>query len=355
MIAPRTTDEITLDWLQFVIDQNVPACELDSFELDRNFLPVSAIADVRRVVLHYEHPCDGPSSWILKLPTTKKNRDRALSGRPYEMEGRIYELLSENNQFAVPKFYGAFNGIDDGEIVLVLEDMSPATAGSQLIGCSVDDARNVLNHIADIHAHFWGDTRLPERNPTRMAERLKKVAEAGFGAVLDRFGPDLGGIRASYDWLLENTHQVAEHRISKPQTLVSGDLHVENILFSDTPRRTTLIDWQLGGRGLAADDVAFFLVASLSIKDRRNHESQLLSHYYHRLGSNVTTDYPFERFMLDYRAAIMRSLARPMGILGGFGGALERPAKYELADKMFRQSVAAVEDHDPVSAYEELA
>ena len=354
MIAPRTTDEISLDWLQFVLDQKLPACKLESFELDGDFSPVSAIADVRRVVLHYEHLCDGPYSLILKLPKIKKHHLGALTGRPYEMEARIYQLLSENHQLAVPKFYGAFNGIDDGEIVLVLEDVSPATAGSQLIGCGVDDARNVLNHIADIHLHFWGDTRLPERNPTRMAERLAKVAEAGFGAALDRYGPDLGGIRASYDWLLENSHLVAEHRNSKPQTLTSGDLHVENILFSDTPRRATLIDWQLGGRGLAAGDVAFFLVASLSIKDRRSHESQLLSHYYHRLGSDITTDYPFERFMLDYRAAIMRSLARPMGILGAFGGVSERPDKYELADRMFGQIVAAVEDHNPVSAYKEL-
>lgn len=46
MIAPRTKDEITSEWVQHVLDQTDDSWELSSFEIDSDFNPVSLIADV---------------------------------------------------------------------------------------------------------------------------------------------------------------------------------------------------------------------------------------------------------------------------------------------------------------------
>ena len=165
MIAPRIKDEITSDWVQHVLDHTDDSWELRSFTVDSDFNPDSLIADVCRITLKYSGASRGPSSLILKIPTTKSNRQGLLTNGIYEKEGRVYRLLAENERLAVPKFFGAFNGVEDGEVVLVLEDMSPAISGSQLAGCSVDDARNILIQIADIHANFWEDQRLPGRQP----------------------------------------------------------------------------------------------------------------------------------------------------------------------------------------------
>ena len=77
---------------------------------------------------------------------------------------------------------------------------------------------------------------------------------------------------------------VSEHRNSAPVTLFHGDVHLENILYSPVPEaRPILIDWQLAGRGLGANDVSYFLVGSLSVSDRRAHECELLRHYFEKL------------------------------------------------------------------------
>lgn len=199
------------------------------------------------------------------------------------------------------------------------------------------------------------DQRLPKRNPVSLVSVFSKFVEAGWDELLSRHGNDLQGVRSAYDWYRENMRQVIDHNCGNPLTLVNGDLHLENILFGHgSTRRTTLIDWQLGGGGLGASDVSDFLLGGLSIDDRRTHESILLRLYHERLTRSGNFQYPFNQFVIDYRASIMMQLVRSLAVLGSFGGSHSRTDRIPLSDRMFANVVAAIKDHDPVDAYVQL-
>jgi len=73
MIAPQKVDELTLEWLQHILDENMFDCELSAFDLDPDFNPSSLLCDVVRVLLGHKSSCDGPRSLIVKFPTSNAN------------------------------------------------------------------------------------------------------------------------------------------------------------------------------------------------------------------------------------------------------------------------------------------
>ena len=113
-----------------------------------------------------------------------------------------------------------------------------------------------------------------------------------------------------------------------------------------------LIDWQLAGRGLAANDISFFLVKSLTIRERRQNEKSLLLYYYKLLPENIQAVYSFNKFRLDYRACLTRSMLSAIMLVGPKFADL--PDRYQLADTIAARVIAAVQDLDPVSAFNEL-
>jgi hypothetical protein len=109
MIAPQKADEITLEWLQHILDENMFDCELSAFDLDPDFNLSSLLRDVVRVLLGHKSSCDGPRSLIVKFPTSNADtRQLWLANGIYEKEGRIYQLLGEHTDLAVPRFFGMY-------------------------------------------------------------------------------------------------------------------------------------------------------------------------------------------------------------------------------------------------------
>ena len=68
------------------------------------------------------------------------------------------------------------------------------------------------------------------------------------------------------------------------RTLLHGDPHPANT-YALPGGRTGFYDWQLARTGHWSHDVGYFLVGSLSIDDRREHERRLLAGYLDALGS----------------------------------------------------------------------
>ena len=150
-----------------------------------------------------------------------------------------------------------------------------------------------------------------------------------------------------------NAETISAHRLSEPSTLFHGDVHAENLLFSTGgTKRPVLIDWQLAGRGLAANDVSFFLVKSLTVDQRRVNEDRLLQEYFTSLPERVQAEYGFDRFTLDYRACVTRSMLSAVMLVGPRFA--DRPDRFELADVLAKRVIAAVQDLNPVDALTEL-
>ena len=337
MKTPESASEITLDWLRNALLWERAGCEPVSVEVEPSFGGPSLLGRLARVRLTYAAPGCGPLSVIVKF-----------QARTSDWEAQIYRLLSEAGVGSVPRLFGAFeNG------TLVMEDLSPARPGTQVKGCTLQQARDVLAILAEIHGRFWGDPRVPSMQPERFAAVINVNMEQCWDPFNDRYREMLDDLGVDFEWMWRNAEAVAAHRLSEPATLFHGDVHAENLLFSgDGKRGTILIDWQLAGRGLAANDISFFLVKSLAVDERRANEERLLQGYYEMLPERSRTEYTFGRLELDYRACVTRSMMSAVMLVGP--RFIDRPDRHGLADALATRVIAAVRDLNPVGAIREL-
>jgi aminoglycoside/choline kinase family phosphotransferase len=296
----------------------------------------SLLGRIARVRLSYATPACGPSSMIVKFQAQRSER-----------EAQIYRLLSAAGVRSAPRVFGAF---EHG--TLVMEDLSSAMHGSQVQGCTLQQAQEVLAMLAEIHACFWGDVRVPSIPPQWFATAIRVNMAQSWVPFQNRYWELLGDTAADFQWMWGHAEAVSAHRLSEPSTLFHGDVHLENLLFrKDATGSPMLLDWQLGGRGLAANDVSFFLVKSLTVEERREGEEGLLSGYWQLLPKRVRTGYGFERLKVDYRACVTRSMVSAVMLVGPrFVG---RPDRLDLADALAARVIAAVQDLKPVEAIRE--
>jgi thiamine kinase-like enzyme len=335
--TPESASDITVEWLSSVLPWERTDCELVSAEVEPSFGGPSLLGRLARVRLTYAAPECGPLSVIVKF-----------QARTSDWEAQIYRLLSEAGVLSVPQLFAAFeNG------TLVMEDLSPARSGTQVKGCTVQQARDVLAILAEIHARFWGDPRVPSIQPERFASAINVNMGQCWGPFKNRYRDMLGDLEADFEWMWRNSETVSAHRVSEPATLFHGDVHAENLFFGkDGKSGPILIDWQLAGRGLAANDISFFLVKSLTVEQRRANEERLLQDYFELLPTRVRTQYAFGRLELDYRACVTRSMMSAVMMVGP--RFVDRPDQLDLADALATRVMAAVRDLNPVDAFREL-
>ena len=338
MRTPESASEITLDWLRNVLPWERAGCEPVSAEVEPNFGGPSLLGRLARVRLGYATPECGPLSMIVKF-----------QARPSDWEAQIYRLLADADVHSVPRLLGAYEGG-----TLIIEDLSPARSGSQVKGCTLQQARDVLSILAEIHGRFWGDPQVPSLQPERFASVINFNMEQCWEPFRHRYGEMLGGVAADFEWMWRNAQTVSAHRLSEPATLFHGDVHAENLLFSSDGRKSSpvLIDWQLAGRGLAANDVSFFLVKSLTVSQRRANEERLLQDYFQWLPERARTECGLDHIKLDYRACVTRSMLSAVMLVGP--RFVDRPDQVALADALATRVIAAVRDLNPVHAIREL-
>jgi thiamine kinase-like enzyme len=211
----------------------------------------------------------------------------------------------------------------------------------------------VLSILAEIHGHFWGDPRVPSIEWERFAFVIDLNMKQCWEPFRHRYCEMLGDVAADLKWMWRNAETVSAHRLSEPATLFHGDVHAENLLFRvGRKSRPVLIDWQLAARGLAANDISFFLVKSLTVEERRANEERLLQGYFESLPERARAEYGFDRFKLDYRACVTRSILSAVMLVGP--RFVDRPDQLALADALATRVIAAMRDLDPVGAFREL-
>lgn len=354
--TPETATELSLNWVNEVIPHTDDACQALAFETDETFGAESLYCDVARVTVTHSSTNCGTSSMIVKFPSQDpKIASLSTSFRFYEKEARVYELLSEQPELPVPTLLGSYAGHVDGVRVVVLEDMSPAKPDNHQEFAEVSDVAMVLEQIAEIHALFWRDARVPVVKPEEMEAFGRRAIDENWDAFTKMFGGRLGSNLETFERLRPALGRAVRHAKSEPATLVHNDLHRDNILFTTGPgRRSTIIDWQTGSSGLGAWDVSNFVINSLSVEERRSNERKLLSVYFDRLTSYANVDYDFDRFFLDYRACAFIKLLTPIAKSGGMGGRMKRSDVATQAERQFVQALAVIEDLDPLGALDEL-
>ena len=324
-----------------------------------------------RLSLDREEP-SAPRTLIAKLPTEREaNRGLGQLGGVYEREIRFYrelrDTLRETTGVRTPRhYYSAMDetsggrwivpilrfvdrlpgvllrlvlrfftwlvGLSRQRYLLMLEDMAPARLGDQVAGCSEDEAERALRCAARLHAGFWNDPRLDAFwwiMPLDVAPNtFRHFLDQGREPFLERYGDRLTpAVREKLAWLEKHDVEVMRALGGPPRTIVHGDFRLDNMFFDETTGEIVLFDWQSPSCGLGTFDAAYFL-SSLPVATTATTattestestettgmtpeaEERLMRVYHDELLSLGVRDYPWERFLRDYRLSMLLMLER---------------------------------------------
>ena len=368
---PGGPEEITPEWLTAVFYEKtiltsgaVVSVQIDS--IGQNFGFTGVIARVR--LQYADCKESAPSSVVVKIPTARREtpsayrasqeKDVAMARRYFERCARevaFYQQVAPLSAIPVPRLY--YGAADDAtwRVILVIEDFQSARQGDALGGCTPQDAALVINRLAHFHAQWWNHPRLDEFSWLPLWGGDSNVAQKRYvqsvDAFLRRFGSRvpkrvreiIGALATSYGDIRARMKQL-------PVTMVHGDLHLDNILFSplECNPGVTVIDWQSVARGRGIIDLALFLFGSLETTTRRAVEGDLLQRYHALLLAEGVTGYDYSQLREDCRLALLWLLGAKVVWLGSINMESLRGREQALVDASLTEDsfVALLDHHD---------
>jgi len=310
---PRIADDLSEEWLTSALRTRFPDIEVRTFDARIIGLGEGFMGQLARVGLDYETPhASWPQSLIVKFaspnPETRKMaRDRNL----YHREIGFYRDIGNAVGVPVPDCYFSHHEVESNHFVLLLEDLAPGEPSDQVEGTDRETSRQVIEHLARLHAKWWNDDRLEQFgwarwiiNETPMGEALamleRSIADAEASGRFDAY-PTMKRLMYRLPPLF-----AMEPAPPYPFSLTHGDLRSDNII-RPTQRggRFAIIDWQLAGKGDPINDLVRWLVQSISIEDRQASEQDLLKLYHERLLEHGVTGYPWKAFINAYKVNLI--------------------------------------------------
>lgn len=233
-----------------------------------------------------------PPSVVVKMASPDPvSRATGMALRNYEREVRFYNEVAATLDVRVPACWFADWNPEGGDIVIVLEDMSPAEQGDQIRGCGLEQAESAVRELARMHGPRWNDPSLfaidwmERRSSTEDGERLAGLVSMMKPGFIDCYG---ASIQSQTDGRGVDFVDAMEARIvpyvtakGKPFTVTHGDYRLDNLLFATDAGGPpcTVVDWQTPGHGNGVADLAYFIGAGLLPDHRRAHEWDLVDLY----------------------------------------------------------------------------
>jgi len=268
-----------------------------------------------------------PTSIIAKMPSPDPtSRATGIALRNYEREVKFYDQIAPTVDIRVARcFHGEWHE-NNGDFVLLMEDLSPGGQGNQVTGCSAEMSSLAVRELARLHGPRWADPALDgieflQRREPGDAERLQMIWTmfapgffATYSKYLDGEGIDLierFGVRIPA-WIEGHT---------LPNTVTHGDYRLDNLMFASDAGGYPIaaVDWQTPGHGSASGDVSYFLGAGPLPDVRREIERGLVDQYCGALaGYGVDVDGAefWQQYCRDSYAGIIMSVVASQ-IVGG--------------------------------------
>jgi hypothetical protein len=284
---PRSLAEVSAAWFSAALSQRYPGTEVAT--LDRDTV-IKGMATKARYLLSYSAGGDEhglPRSMWLKSGFEAHS---ARSAQLYAAEVSFFHDIAPVAGINTPVTY--FEAIDPatGNGVLLMEDLTErgVTFGTQTQPITPDVAASLLAIQARYHSFLLRRPGGPALDWLSVGGAIHSVDVAGeylhfwptasaqprwvhVPPVLDN--PDR--IRAGLQTMLSMDR-------NEGRWLVHGDPHLGNLFF-DAAGTGGFLDWQTVMRSSWAFDLAYFLIMSLSVADRRANERDLIREYLARL------------------------------------------------------------------------
>ena len=305
---PRTTADLTSEWFSEALGHRFTGVRLEPVDEGVGFLGQTVRA-------HLTGDGTEPVALIVKFAADGPARAVASSMGLYEREVRFYNEVAPQVGVTVPRCSFAEIDLESGLFALVLDDLSPARAGDQLIGASDEDIAAAVATAARLHATWWDSADLaawrwlPSQAAliTGFVERAPELYPEFAAAWSHEFSDDELKLGEKVTLHLEHLVGKVDH---PPFTLVHGDYRLDNLFFSDDGE-VVVIDWQLPFRGFSgAFDFALLLASSLMSEDRNRLMPTLEALYLEELAGAGVAGFGVDEFRPALAAAAGHLLAR---------------------------------------------
>jgi thiamine kinase-like enzyme len=276
---------------------------------------------VSRLTLEYDREINaGPRTMIAKLPAPER-LIRLLFRSIYRNETLFYRQLADSVRIPVPACYAALINRRRTRSFLLLEDLSDiATPGDHETGCTTNQASLALTRLANLHAAWWNSPSLDEIS---WLGRYEVNSRKNWLIYAGAWGPFQYRLRhvtppatlRLYRSLWRSRETLQRLEAGRPRTLQHGDFRLANLAFGSD--EVYAFDWQVIRSGPPLFDVAWFMITSLTIEQRRLAEETLLSTYHCALADAGVTDFTMEDLLADYRLALLMTIPQIM-VIGAF-------------------------------------
>ena len=362
---PPSPDAISAEWLTAALRSSgaINHAEVSSLTIR----PVEAgsgfVGQTARLFIEYDRAEPGaPALLFAKFSSAAPEvREKMRMLGLYETEAGFYRDLAARDNFPmrVPRPYLSLYEAETGASVLLIEDLGHARFCDNVTGSSEQEAVAVVRHLAQLHAHFWNDTELMDLPWMRNLIFDTPMVSAIYGAMLTPWEQRFAGLISPYCLnAAKEFHKVIPrflHQCSQaPATLYHGDMRLDNVAITSNGHGDEYIfyDWQVARVGRGATDLAYYMVLSLPVEQRRATEAQLLSAYHESLVDNGVTGYSTDHLLRDFR----RGLGSPLRTAVIAGGMLDFSSErgQQLLEQLGLRIGAALEDHQFTESFEEL-
>ena len=356
---PRDAEDITAEWLTSALVAGGEDTIVRSFRMTPLGEGVGMMSHLSRIDID-DQQGDAPSSLVLKMPAPNEaNRAVADVFDLYRREVLFYRDVAPRSSAYTPRVFHA--DIEGNDFVLLMEDLSEYQLGDQVVGCTLQQARDGMTWLGRQHAAFWDRVDdptfdfLPYVYPSFSSDGLRQGCEAGWDAMVQSFAdvlPEhicnlkeryLAALPALFGWMA-----------TPPLTVIQGDFRMDNLFFAarDDQEPLIAVDWQGCLRGRATQDIGYFMSGSLPIELRRAHERELIALWHAELLANGVTGYSVEDAWEDYRRGVLYVWVIAVVIAGTLDRTNERGTQW--MSEMLARSVATIDDLDLIALLDEM-
>ena len=306
-------DAVTAEWLTEVLRHGGAVgddAEVSSFTAES--IGTGQVGANVRFTLTYGSGT-GPDTVVGKFSSRDPvSQAGGVATMTYETEVAFYRELADTVAISRPHCY--FADIEHGtaNVVLIMEDLAPATQGDQIAGCTVEDATVAIDEAAKLHGPRWGDESLADMawlNRSGQSGGLAAMLPMMWEGFVERYRSTLDDVTLETGARLPSLLGGLAGYQPPALTVIHYDYRLDNMLFGKSPDRPlVVVDWQTVQLGLGPNDVAYFLGNAFAPEVRRGCEEALVQRYHAALVDHGVTGYSFEQCWDDYRRSAYASL-----------------------------------------------
>jgi hypothetical protein len=313
--VPFTYEAITDEWLTCILCARHPGAKVIRHRLD---VPDDGNSSRRRIFIDYNAQgaeAGLPSRVFCKSSQRLSSRISLGITGAIQAEVNFYNLIRPMLDIEAPvPLFARYN--DALNSIIVMRELDSRTQFcTHTTAMTLERAQDQMRLLSRYHGKFLNSAELaaslsvfdpwPDWFSKLDYPDFQKACDRGF-EIGRSVIPDRLFARRSEIW--PATRASCQTQKQLPYTLCHGDDHLRN-WYICADGRMGLNDWQAAHRGHWSRDVAYAIITSLTVENRRRWEMELLRYYFDQLQTAYGRSIPFDGVVDAYRQQLMTVLA----------------------------------------------